>query len=65
MFNRVVNYFDNLYSPTALAENRQPPMGLKAFVSYFVGQFRAAFWCRIVLVAIGSVADALMPVFVG
>ena len=65
MFNRVIDYFDHLYSPTALAENRQPPMGLRPFVSYFIAQFRAAFAIRIVLVAIGSVADALMPVFVG
>jgi len=65
MFNRVIDYFDTLYSPVALAENRQPPKGLKAFVSYFIGQFRAAIAIRIVLVAIGSVADALMPVFVG
>jgi ATP-binding cassette subfamily B multidrug efflux pump len=65
MFNRVVTFFDNLYSPVALAENRQPPMGLNAFVGYFVAQFRAAFVLRIILVAIGSVADALMPVFVG
>ncbi|KRA55751.1 ABC transporter ATP-binding protein [Devosia sp. Root635] len=65
MFNRVIDYFDHLYSPTALAENRQPPMGLRAFVSYFIGQFRAAFIIRIVLVSIGSIADALMPVFVG
>jgi ATP-binding cassette subfamily B multidrug efflux pump len=65
MFNRVIDYFDHLYSPTALAENRQPPMGLRPFVSYFIGQFRIAFAIRIVLVAIGSIADALMPVFVG
>ena len=65
MFNRVIAYFDNLYSPTALAENRQPPMGLRPFVSYFINQFRAAFIIRIVLVSIGSIADALMPVFVG
>jgi len=65
MFNRVVDFFDTLYSPVALAENRQPPMGLRPFVSYFIGQFRAAFAIRIGLVAIGSVADALMPVFVG
>ncbi|MCW5720277.1 MAG: ABC transporter ATP-binding protein [Devosia sp.] len=65
MFNRVIDFFDHLYSPVALAKNRQPPMGLKPFVSYFVGQFRAAFAFRIGLVAIGSVADALMPVFVG
>jgi len=65
MFNRVIAYFDNLYSPVALAKNRQPPLGLTPFVSYFVGQFRTAFIIRIVLVAIGSFADALMPVFVG
>ena len=65
MFNRVIDYFDHLYSPTALAKDRQPPMGLRPFVSYFIGQFRAAFILRIVLVSIGSIADALMPVFVG
>ncbi|WP_240232929.1 ABC transporter ATP-binding protein [Devosia lacusdianchii] len=65
MFNRVIDFFDHIYAPTALAKNRQPPMGLRPFVSYFIGQFRAAFAIRIVLVAIGSVADALMPVFVG
>ncbi|WP_332689425.1 ABC transporter ATP-binding protein [Devosia sp.] len=65
MFNRVISYFDHLYSPTVLAENRQPPMGLRPFVSYFIGQFRAAFIIRILLVSIGSIADALMPVFVG
>ena len=65
MFNRVIEFFDHRYSPVALAKNRQPPMGLNAFVSYFIGQFKAAFAIRIGLVAIGSVADALMPVFVG
>lgn len=65
MFNRVIDFFDNLYSPVALAKNRQPPMGLRPFVTYFIGQFKAAFAIRIGLVAIGSVADALMPVFVG
>ncbi|MBU1336575.1 MAG: ABC transporter ATP-binding protein/permease [Alphaproteobacteria bacterium] len=65
MFNRVISYFDHLYSPTALAENRQPPMGLRPFVGYFIAQFRAAFIIRILLVSIGSIADALMPVFVG
>ncbi|KKC33744.1 hypothetical protein WH91_07135 [Devosia psychrophila] len=58
-------FFDHLYSPTALATNRQPPMGLRPFVSYFIGQFRMAFAIRIALVSIGSIADALMPVFVG
>ncbi|NGP18723.1 ABC transporter ATP-binding protein [Devosia aurantiaca] len=65
MFNRVINYFDNLYAPTALAQDRQPPMGINAFVGYFVSQFRGAFILRIICVAIGAVADALMPVFVG
>jgi ATP-binding cassette subfamily B multidrug efflux pump len=65
MFNRVIDFFDHIYAPTALAKNRHRPMGLRPFVSYFIGQFRAAFAIRIVLVAIGSVADALMPVFVG
>ncbi|MCR6634015.1 ABC transporter ATP-binding protein [Devosia sp.] len=65
MFNRVIDFFDNLYSPVALAKNRQPPMGLTPFVRYFVAQFKGAFAIRIGLVAIGSVADALMPVFVG
>jgi ATP-binding cassette subfamily B multidrug efflux pump len=65
MFNRVIDFFDNLYSPIALAKNRQPPMGLRPFVTYFVSQFKGAFALRIGLVAIGSVADALMPVFVG
>ena len=65
MFNRVIAYFDNLYSPVALAADRQPPMGLRPFVSYFINQLRAVFIVRFVLVAIGSVADALMPVFVG
>jgi ATP-binding cassette subfamily B multidrug efflux pump len=65
MFNRVITFFDHLYSPTALATNRQPPMGLRPFVSYFIGQFRMAFAIRIALVSIGSIADALMPVFVG
>ncbi len=65
MFIRVIKFFDQLYSPVALAENRQPPMGLRPFVTYFVSQFRVAFAFRIGLVAIGAVADALMPVFVG
>jgi ATP-binding cassette, subfamily B, multidrug efflux pump len=65
MFNRVITFFDHIYSPTALAENRQPPMGLTPFVKYFIGQFKAVFYVRLGLVAIGSVADALMPVFVG
>jgi len=65
MLDRVVSFFDHLYSPTALARNRQPPMGLKRFLVYFLDQFRTAFVLRFVLVAIGSVADAMMPIFVG
>ncbi|MBI4922501.1 MAG: ABC transporter ATP-binding protein [Devosia nanyangense] len=65
MFNRILAWFDNRYSPVALAADRQPPMGLWPFVFYFVGQFRSAFLIRIVLVAIGSVADATLPIFVG
>ena len=40
-------------------------MGLRPFVIYFVAQFRTAFLIRMGLVAIGSVADAMMPIFVG
>jgi ATP-binding cassette subfamily B multidrug efflux pump len=65
MLDRVVSFFDHLYSPTALAKNRQPPMGLKRFLIYFLDQFRMAFVIRFVLVAIGSIADAMMPIFVG
>ncbi|CDP52701.1 Lipid A export ATP-binding/permease protein MsbA [Devosia sp. DBB001] len=65
MFDRVIAYFDNRYSPVALAENPQPPMGLWKFISYFLGQFRGAFALRMVLVAGGSIADAMMPIFVG
>jgi len=65
MFNRLIAWFDDRYSPVALAANRQPPMGLWKFVFYFIRQFRTAFTIRIVLVAIGSVADATLPIFVG
>jgi ATP-binding cassette subfamily B multidrug efflux pump len=65
MLNRIIAWFDVRYSPVALAKDRQPPMGLGRFVRYFVAQFRTAFLIRLVLVAIGSVADAMLPVFVG
>jgi ATP-binding cassette subfamily B multidrug efflux pump len=65
MFNRVAAWFDGLYSPIGLAPNPQPPMGLRRFVFYFLGQFRTALLLRLILVAIGSVADAMMPIFVG
>ncbi len=65
MFNSIIAWFDARYSPVALADNPHPPMGLRAFVLYFVKQFRTAFLIRMVLVAIGSIADAMMPIFVG
>ncbi len=65
MLNRVIAWFDARYSPVALAKNTQPPLGVTKFTFYFVNQFRTAFLLRMVLVAIGSVADAMMPIFVG
>jgi len=65
MLNRVIAWFDARYSPVALAKDTQPPMGVTKFTLYFLNQFRGAFAVRMVLVAIGSMADALMPVFVG
>ena len=65
MFNRLIAWFDDRYSPVALAADRQPPAGLWKFIFYFVGQFRTAFLIRLGLVAVGAVADAMMPIFVG
>ena len=66
MFKRTTAWFDSLYSPIALHKtNREPPMGLWPFVFYFVNQFRTAYIWRMGLVAVGSIADAMMPVFVG
>jgi ATP-binding cassette subfamily B multidrug efflux pump len=65
MLNRITAYFDSRYSPVALASNPQPPMGLWRFVFYFIIQFRTAFLIRMALVACGSVADAMLPIFVG
>jgi ATP-binding cassette, subfamily B, multidrug efflux pump len=65
MLNRVIAWFDARYSPVALAKDTQPPMGVTKFTFYFIKQFRAAFLLRMVLVAIGSTADAMMPIFVG
>ena len=65
MLNRVIAWFDSRYAPVALAEDTQPPHGVTAFTFYFIKQFRLAFVLRIVLVAIGSIADAMMPIFVG
>ncbi len=65
MFNSIIAWFDARYSPVALAKDRQPPLGLQKFIFYFVRQFRTAYLIRMVLVAIGAVADAMLPIFVG
>ena len=65
MLNRVIAWFDARYSPVALAKDTTPPTGVDKFIFYFVKQFRVAIGLRMVLVAIGSVADAMMPIFVG
>ena len=65
MLDRITATFDDLYSPTALAEDRQPPSPTRAFFAYFLRQFRGALYARFLLVAAGSVADAMLPVFVG
>ncbi len=65
MFNAILVWFEARYSPVALAANRQPPMGLRPFGFYFIRQFRAAFLIRMGLVAIGSIADATLPIFTG
>lgn len=65
MLDRITTAFDLLYSPTVLAADRQPPSPTRAFFVYFLRQFRGALIARFVLVACGSVADAMLPVFVG
>jgi ATP-binding cassette subfamily B multidrug efflux pump len=65
MIARLVHRFDTLYSPTALAADRQPPMGTGRFFAYFLRQFRGALWARLAFVGLGSVIDACFPVFVG
>jgi ATP-binding cassette subfamily B multidrug efflux pump len=65
MLDRVTAYFDAFYSPTALAADRQPPAGTGAFFGYFLKQFRGALVARFALVAAGSLADAMLPIFVG
>ena len=65
MLNRVIAWFNARYSPVALAADTQPPMGVQKFIAYFVMQFRGAFALRMGLVAVGSIADAMMPIFVG
>ncbi len=65
MFNAIIDWFDRHYSPVELAANRQPPAGTWAFIAYFVRQFRTAVVIRLVTVAISSLCDAMLPVFVG
>src|SRR5689334_21029587 len=65
MFNAIIDWFDQHYSPVALAEDSSPPAGTWPFVAYFVRQFRTAVVIRLVTVAISSLADAMLPVFVG
>jgi ATP-binding cassette subfamily B multidrug efflux pump len=65
MLDRITATFDSLYSPTALAADRQPPAPTRAFFAYFLRQFRGAVYARFLLVAAGSIADAMLPIFVG
>ncbi len=65
MLDRITATFDSFYSPTALAADRRPPSPTGAFFAYFLRQFRGALIARFVLVAAGSIADAMLPVFVG
>ena len=65
MLDRITATFDAFYSPTALAADRQPPAPTRAFFAYFLRQFRGALIARFLLVAGGSLADAMLPVFVG
>ncbi len=65
MLDRVTSRFDTLYSPTALAADRRPPAGTAAFFRYFLDQFRGALHARFVFVALGSIGDAMLPIFVG
>ncbi len=65
MLAKVFNWFETRYSPVALAEDRQPPMGLWRFFRYFIRQFRVGFALRMLFVAAGAVVDAMLPIFVG
>ena len=65
MFNSILAWFEARYTPVALAANRQPPMGVRPFILYFLRQFRSAYLLRMILVAIGAVADATLPIFTG
>jgi ATP-binding cassette subfamily B multidrug efflux pump len=65
MLYRVTSYFDRFYSPTVLAADSRPASGTVPFFRYFLDQFRGALWARFILVALGSIGDAMLPVFVG
>uniref|UniRef100_UPI0025CF79A2 ABC transporter transmembrane domain-containing protein n=1 Tax=Mesorhizobium sp. TaxID=1871066 RepID=UPI0025CF79A2 len=65
MFDRLFAWFESRYSPVALADDRQPPMGLWKFYWYFISQFRAAYCLRMIIVAVAAIADAMLPIFVG
>ncbi len=68
MLNRVIAWFDARYKPVALAGTTPSlPQGVTAkfHSSILSGSSRGAFALRMVLVTIGSVADAMMPIFVG
>ncbi|RAZ88990.1 multidrug ABC transporter ATP-binding protein [Mesorhizobium hawassense] len=65
MFDRIFTWFESRYSPVALADDRQPPMGLWRFYWYFISQFRAAYRLRMVIVAVAAISDAMLPIFVG
>lgn len=62
MFAKVFDWFETRYSPVALAEDRQPPMGLWNFFRYFIMQFRAGFAMRMLFVAAGAIVDAMLPI---
>ncbi len=65
MLDRITARFDRMYSPVALAADPQPAAGTWPFFRYFLAQFRGALVARFVLVAIGAIADAMLPVFLG
>jgi ATP-binding cassette subfamily B multidrug efflux pump len=65
MFNALIDWFDKQYSPVALADDPRPSSGTWNFVGYFVRQFRVAIGIRLVTVALTSLTDAMLPVFVG
>ena len=65
MLDKVATWFETRYSPVALAGDRQPPMGIWKFFFYFLRPFRTAFILRVIIVAFGAVADAMLPIFVG